>query len=417
MDYKERAEITALYTSLIKGFSSILPYEHTPTNHWENLARRGFIYDVLTKQGEAFCESTSDNRPPLTLNPNDYDLEAAKDYTFFRVTSRIDLNSWIKTLDQSHLESPPPFNPDNPPQLVRIPYPQNGCQRGVSTVQSNESTDHTYSEADSPPLENTPDDNKNIKNPIRNISNNIHKSSSKSQSSLYPTRDHIERGKKDSEEGPESQERKGPFLETPAPTLNQTQMIPSRESPESTGCPQRSKLGVEWFLEQHGTCWLYPLNLYGVILGFAYRATSAGSKGATWLEPITVYTPQICSWTGFPGHGTPLVLVEGVADAEALSLVYPHCVALLTAKCSLPQAWLLSMLTDRVILCFDNDDSGARGIRTSRKNLTKYGVHVRELKLSHKLNDLGDLLKPGKWGQSQDVVLDLRAQLMGLGVV
>lgn len=90
--------------------------------------------------------------------------------------------------------------------------------------------------------------------------------------------------------------------------------------------------------------------------------------------------------------GDPIVVCEGIADAESLGQVYPYVVSSMTASISPDIASLLSMLTNIVVICYDNDDAGERGSKRAKRTLDKAGVSSRIIKLPEVLKDAGELL-------------------------
>jgi len=86
-------------------------------------------------------------------------------------------------------------------------------------------------------------------------------------------------------------------------------------------------------------------------------------------------------------YGEPLVLVEGVKDAQAVSLFYPYVLAYLTAQPPQLLLQVVSYLTDKVVVFVDNDAAGLR----AAKGLRKKGYHV----VPSLYKDLGQLWEQG----------------------
>ena len=72
--------------------------------------------------------------------------------------------------------------------------------------------------------------------------------------------------------------------------------------------------------------------------------------------------------------------------------IYPYTVASLTSDLSTNQVQLISHITNKVIVAFDNDDSGNTGFYMVRKKLHAQGVSVERFTHYSKLHDFGDLL-------------------------
>ncbi len=80
-------------------------------------------------------------------------------------------------------------------------------------------------------------------------------------------------------------------------------------------------------------------------------------------------------------YGDPIVVVEGVADRDVLSKIYPNVVATKSSSLSMLQIELLASLTNRVILALDQDDPGRHGCRLALSRLRK--KHLRAYILDH----------------------------------
>lgn len=90
-------------------------------------------------------------------------------------------------------------------------------------------------------------------------------------------------------------------------------------------------------------------------------------------------------------YGLPIVLVEGVLDAEsfAKTVQYPYVMAYLTSYVNTYVAAFVASITNRVLLVPDNDDAGRNGAKRSIKNFKEFGVGVKEMKTIEK--DFGDV--------------------------
>jgi DNA primase len=127
------------------------------------------------------------------------------------------------------------------------------------------------------------------------------------------------------------------------------------------------------------------------MVGCGLISLKTRAKSTIQGESIAVYTARAGAAKKFQ-FGTPLVVVEGVKDAEVMSLAWPDTIACMTAHLSEPQAFALSMLTGHVILALDDDAAGRKGARTSRKYLEKYGVQVAHMGMPQGIKDPGMLL-------------------------
>lgn len=152
--------------------------------------------------------------------------------------------------------------------------------------------------------------------------------------------------------------------------------------------------GEEWiqdFTKVYGPSLVMPLSLFDKGLGFGARALKQKKFSANLFQIPGFYTASTAIGRPFI-YGEPIIVVEGVLDAEVASLAYPWVVATLTAKISEAQAFLLSGLTNLVIFSFDNDEAGDKGMRFSAKYLKKWGIQSVRMPPTKRLKDWGDLL-------------------------
>lgn len=161
--------------------------------------------------------------------------------------------------------------------------------------------------------------------------------------------------------------------------------------------------GEKWvqnFSRIYGTAIMVPLSLLSKGLGFGLRAIKDKRFSTHLFQDPGFYSASTCTNEPFV-YGTPIMIVEGVLDAEVASLVYPWVVATLTAKISEPQAFLLSCLTSTLIESFDNDEAGEKGAHFSKKHLRKWGLKPLHFPPPRAVKDWGDLL-----GKPRDEVQD-----------
>jgi DNA primase len=68
-------------------------------------------------------------------------------------------------------------------------------------------------------------------------------------------------------------------------------------------------------------------------------------------------------------YGDWVILTEGIYDADSFRFIYNNILAMLTSNITLMQAEILSTLTDKFILAFDNDMGGKIGVDIAIKRL------------------------------------------------
>ena len=84
--------------------------------------------------------------------------------------------------------------------------------------------------------------------------------------------------------------------------------------------------------------------------------------------------------------GMPVVLTEGVYDADSVRFIYKNTLAVLTSNITVMQANILNSLTNRFIIAFDQDDAGESGYT---KAIQRLDGEVRILDIYESDKDLG----------------------------
>lgn len=114
---------------------------------------------------------------------------------------------------------------------------------------------------------------------------------------------------------------------------------------------------------------------------------------------FTVFSPTIVPFYGLGRmspdfkYGDAITLVEGILDYESIHRFFPNTLGVLTASLSTYQLDILETLTNRVILCLDNDPSGIRGSKKAHHKLKEKGINVDYVKYPSTMKDPGNLLE------------------------
>jgi hypothetical protein len=87
----------------------------------------------------------------------------------------------------------------------------------------------------------------------------------------------------------------------------------------------------------------------------------------------------------------PVLVVEGTLDRDAMLPIYKNTIACLTAGLSILNKTILSQITSKVILGYDNDEVGRKATWKDKKDLEKLGLAVDLLTHPKGLDDPGDL--------------------------
>ena len=120
--------------------------------------------------------------------------------------------------------------------------------------------------------------------------------------------------------------------------------------------------------------WMVPCDLPdGSISGFVLRSL----HGKNYMRfQVKEGPPLLFGLHNFGSFkvGDPIVLAEGAKDALYLSQFYPFVIAALTNYVSDFTCDLLSRLTKKVVVAWDNDASGNKSVGFTVKSLSKHGV-------------------------------------------
>lgn len=90
-------------------------------------------------------------------------------------------------------------------------------------------------------------------------------------------------------------------------------------------------------------------------------------------------------------YGDWIVLVEGIMDTDIMRHIYPNVLGCMTSGLTKMQLEILKLLTNKVILCYDNDKAGRLGYKRDSKVLKELGFEVKCLIQYNNFKDVGDL--------------------------
>lgn len=88
----------------------------------------------------------------------------------------------------------------------------------------------------------------------------------------------------------------------------------------------------------------------------------------------------------------PILICEGIADCEYLKTIYSDTVAILGANISTFNFNILKRLTNKIILCNDNDKAGLESLEKIKKNVKFSHMYFSNLKNPNELKDAGDMI-------------------------
>ena len=128
----------------------------------------------------------------------------------------------------------------------------------------------------------------------------------------------------------------------------------------------------------------------GKVVGLTFRTVEGPKDFLTWGNNKGNFYGLGQMSQSFK-YGDPIILVEGLLDCDVIKQYYPNTLAVLTAGLTKNQTAVITRLTNKVILMFDNDDAGLKGTKLSEQAIKdKCEVHI--FKHHHKCKDPGDII-------------------------
>ena len=98
-------------------------------------------------------------------------------------------------------------------------------------------------------------------------------------------------------------------------------------------------------------------------------------------------------------YGDWLLICEGLMDTDVARGLGIPALGMMTSNLTGMQLEILKLLTNKVILCYDNDKAGRIGYKKDAKRLKDLGFNVKCLIQYQDLKDLGDLMQLKYEGQ------------------
>ena len=146
--------------------------------------------------------------------------------------------------------------------------------------------------------------------------------------------------------------------------------------------PKKRFQDLHIYLDISPVNFMYPMFFFGTLLGYAFRSIEGKEFTVKNRYPMIAFTASTAVYNLKDYRGSkfqPLVLVEGVSDAEAVSQIYPWVIAVMGNKVKSTMTEILQWYTKEVYLLFDNDSAGRSGAEDSIKGLEAKGIKVRNL--------------------------------------
>ena len=92
-------------------------------------------------------------------------------------------------------------------------------------------------------------------------------------------------------------------------------------------------------------------------------------------------------------YGDWLIVCEGIMDTDVGRCLGVPAIGMMTSNLTSMQLEILKLLTNKVILCYDNDKAGRIGYKKDSKRLREQGFTVKCLIQYEDLKDMGDLMQ------------------------
>jgi len=138
------------------------------------------------------------------------------------------------------------------------------------------------------------------------------------------------------------------------------------------------------FFQNNPYFWMVPLATPNKkIIGFVLRGYNAHDYRTVFdFESL----PPVFGFEEFSDfkQGNPIVLCEGVKDSIWIKQFYPYVLSLNTSNITTSNLQVLSKLTDKIILSYDNDETGKSSTRSDMKLLKDNGFVCDYVVPTHK---------------------------------
>lgn len=141
------------------------------------------------------------------------------------------------------------------------------------------------------------------------------------------------------------------------------------------------------FYYNNRTFWMIPIEtISGKIIGFLYKGYQKKSYSTLKFSPISMLF-GFYDFNDFT-YGDPILIVEGWRDALFVKQYYKYTLALNTSSLNRGTLEILSKLTNKIILCLDNDTTGQKMTPYNKKLCNDYFIDVQIIKPF--LKDMGE---------------------------
>jgi DNA primase len=183
-------------------------------------------------------------------------------------------------------------------------------------------------------------------------------------------------------------------------------------------CSKLEKFTIDTKKESHRYFYIIPVQtpngqyagfIYRTVLGKAYNSVYRQFKDFTKKVPIMYGFYR--DFDNYDRHTScmPILVCESAKDAMFLKHIYPYTVAANTASLG-ASTHVLANITDKIILAYDNDETGRENTPRDRNALTKLGCSVDVLKYHDGFKDASDYVDHPQELESLKEQLKLRVK-------
>lgn len=134
------------------------------------------------------------------------------------------------------------------------------------------------------------------------------------------------------------------------------------------------------FFQTHRFFWMIPLATPNKkIIGFILRGRDKKEYRIIFDDSGL---PPMFGWESFRDFplNKPIILCEGSKDAMCLQSIYPYSLSLNTSNITSVNMEILKSLTNKLVLCYDNDDTGIKSSKFDRDSLVSNGFICETIK-------------------------------------
>lgn len=156
------------------------------------------------------------------------------------------------------------------------------------------------------------------------------------------------------------------------------------------------------FFEENKYFWLIPIETVNLtIVGFILRAYLNRGKKETKYR-ILYNKSNISPMFGFYDFkdyeaDSPIILTEGMKDSLYVKTVYPYTLSVNTSGLTVTNLEIIKCLTNKIIIIYDNDDTGRRNSKTESERLSREGISNKVIVPWHK--DAGEYISDNLRGE------------------